>query len=124
MPVPGPFKIASDVISGSAVVNVIEPDNPVRSMVSEPSLLPAAHSPATPPDAKLLFAAVMASRRVHKPSLVLATSAVLLTVIVVPAALVVTNVYTRKIVQIRVKMSARLWGRRRLIDCIFRLIRE
>lgn len=103
---------------------MIEPDRLVRSMVSEPSLLPAAHSPATPPDAILLFAAVMASRRVHKPSLVLATSVVLLTVIVLPAALVVTNVYTRKIVQIRVKMSARLWGRRRLIDCIFRLTRE
>jgi hypothetical protein len=56
----------------------------VRSIVSEP-LPPAAHSPTAPPDAALLFAAVTASRNVHKPSLAFTTSDRLLTVMVAPA---------------------------------------
>src|ERR1041384_7537148 len=56
------------------------------AIVSEvPSMAPAEHSPATDPDAKLLFAAVIASRRVQRPSVAFATSAILLTVIVLPA---------------------------------------
>jgi len=122
---PGPVKVASEEISGSAVANEIDPDRPVRSIVSGLSLLPATHSPATAPDAVLVFAAVMASRKVHRPSALLATSAVLLTVIVLPAALIVTspksdgfeldNMYTSEIAQIKMKMSARL-RKRRMFD--------
>jgi hypothetical protein len=72
-------------ISGSAPVRLIVSVTPVMSIESDPLLLPAAHSPATAPDAVLLFAAVIASRKVHKPSLGLATSDVLLTVIVAAA---------------------------------------
>src|SRR5215471_5911425 len=51
-------------------------------MVS-PEALPAAHSPTAPPEAVLVLAAVIASRRVHLPSLGSTTSSVLLTVMVV-----------------------------------------
>src|SRR5262245_46245502 len=53
---------------------------------------PAAHSPAATPEAVLLLAACIASRRVHSPSSA-TTSAVLLTVIVLPEA---TGVRTRR----------------------------
>jgi len=57
---------------------------PVTAMliVSAPLLLPAAHSPAAAPEAALVLAAVIASRSVHKPSLLFATSAVLFTTMV------------------------------------------
>jgi hypothetical protein len=48
-------------------------------MVSAP--LPAGHSPAIAPEAVFVFAEMMASGRVHKPSLAI-TGDVLLTVIV------------------------------------------
>lgn len=70
----------SDVMSGGKselIVPVTE-----KLIVSEPLPLPAAHSPAAAPDAMLLLAAVIASRRVHKPSVPSATSDVLFTVIV------------------------------------------
>src|ERR1700686_1697933 len=79
----------SEVMSGSATVKLIVPVTPVRSIVSEPLLLPAAHSPAVMPDAVFEFAAVIASRKVHRPSLPFATSAVLLTVIVLAAGAIV-----------------------------------
>ena len=77
----------SEERSGSKLATVIDPVKPVRSIVSEPSLLPATHSPATAPDAVLVFAAMSASRKVHRPSALFVTSEVLLTVIVLPAAL-------------------------------------
>ena len=55
---------------------------PLASIKSAPLLLPAAHSPPTTPEARLLFAAVIASRNVHKPSAPLAASERLLTVMV------------------------------------------
>src|SRR6185369_2128361 len=71
------------VMSGRAPVRLIVPVTPVRSTVSVPPvLLPAAHSPATAPEAVLLFAAVIASRNVHKPSVPFAASDKLLTVMV------------------------------------------
>src|SRR6476659_4300890 len=80
--------VIADEMSGKAVANVSAPASPVRSIVSEPTLLPAAHSPATDPEAVLLFAAVIASRNVHKPSLPFATSDKLFTVIVVASGLI------------------------------------
>jgi len=74
----------SDEMSGSALVKVIVPVMLVISIVSEPLLIPAAHSPGVDPEAVLLFAAVIASRKVHKPSALLTTSDVLLTAIVLP----------------------------------------
>jgi hypothetical protein len=82
---PGPLSDISVEISGSTLVRVIVPDNPLRSIVSAP-LLPAAHSPAVAPEAVLLFAAVIASRKVQKPSVPFVTSAELLTVMVLPTA--------------------------------------
>src|SRR6185369_4947610 len=70
---------------GSALARVIVPVRPVRLIVSESLLLPAPHSPAVGPEAVSVLAAVIASRRVHKPSAPSATSSVLLTVIVLPA---------------------------------------
>src|SRR5262245_31352896 len=54
---------------------------------------PAAHSPAAAPEAVLLLAACIASRRVHSPSLPSTASAVLLTVIVLAEA---TGARTRR----------------------------
>ena len=54
----------------------------VKLIKSDTLLLPAAHSPAVAPEAVLLFAAVIASRKVHKPSLAFAASDKLFTVIV------------------------------------------
>ncbi len=51
-----------------------------NAIVSSPAT-PAAHSPAAAPDAVFVFAAMIASRSVHTPSLA-AASDVLLTVIV------------------------------------------
>jgi hypothetical protein len=73
---------------GSADVRLMVPLTPVRSIMSEPLALPAAHSPATAPEAALLFAAVIASRKVHKPSLPLAISEVLFTVIVAASGVI------------------------------------
>ena len=70
---------------------MIVPVRPVRLIVSVPSLLPAAHSPATAPDAVFVFAAMIASRNVHRPSALFAASEVLLTVIVLPAAPAVSS---------------------------------
>src|SRR2546421_3716559 len=87
-PAPGPLIVKSDERFGSAMARSIVPETPVRSIVSEPLLLPATHSPATAPEAALLLAAVIASRNVQKPSLLLATSAVLLTTIVAASGLI------------------------------------
>src|SRR5712692_4267777 len=81
---PGPSIVMSEVMSGNAVVRFIVPVTE-KLIVSEPLLLPAAHSPAIAPEARLVLAAVIASRKVHNPSLIFATSVVLLTVIVLPA---------------------------------------
>ena len=83
--------VASEDMFGSTLVKVIAPVNAVRSIVSEPLLLPAAHSPAVAPDAVLVLAAVIASRKVHKPSVPFVTSELLLTVMVFPAAGVTTS---------------------------------
>ena len=85
---PGPLIVKSEERSSNAAVKVMVPETAVRSIVSEPTLLPAAHSPATDPEAVLLFAAVIASRNVHKPSLPFATSDKLFTVIVVASGLI------------------------------------
>ena len=53
----------------------------LNTMSSTPAAEPAMHSPASTPDAMLVLAAVIASRRVQTPSLA-AVSAVELTVIV------------------------------------------
>ena len=112
VPGPGPFKVASEEMKGSALVIVIDPVKPVRSIVSEPSMLPAAHSPATAPDAVFVLAAMTASRKVHKPSALLAVSEVLLTVIVLPAALtdclVIAKTSASDAAQMRVKSSIRM----------------
>jgi hypothetical protein len=71
-------------MDGNALSRVIVPDTPLSSTVSEPLLLPAAHSPPTAPEDVLLLAELIASRRVHKPSVPFAASDVLLTVIVFP----------------------------------------
>ena len=111
---PGPVRVMSEEISGSKLVRVIEPVKPVRSTVSEPLLLPAAHSPATAPDAVLVFAAMIASRRVHRPSALSGASEVLLTVIVLPATATTTDVWllvsanTTEIEQMKVKSRARI----------------
>src|SRR5947207_3110072 len=81
-PEPGPLTIMFDEIVGSAVLIAIAPESEVRSIVSEPELLPATHSPATAPEAVLVFAAAIASRKVHKPSLEFVTSDKLLTLMV------------------------------------------
>src|ERR1044072_3681811 len=72
--------VAFDEIFGSTLARVIPPVKPVRSMVSEALLLPAAHSPAVAPEDALPFAAMIASRKVQRPSLPVATSELLLTV--------------------------------------------
>ena len=112
VPGPGPFNVASEEMKGSALVIVIDPVKPVRSIVSEPSTRPAAHSPATAPDAVFVLAAMMASRKVHKPSALLAASEVLLTVIVLPAALTDCFVSTKTIAsdtaQMRMKSNIRM----------------
>ena len=69
-----------ELISGSAPAKLIVPVTE-KLIASDPLLTPATHSPAIAPDGALVFAAVIASRKVHKPSL-LDTSAKLLTVIV------------------------------------------
>src|SRR5690348_17236005 len=71
---------------GKALARVIVPVTPVRLMVSGSVSLPATHSPAAAPEAAFEFAEVIASRRVHKPSLPSATSAVLFTMMVLPAS--------------------------------------
>src|SRR5437588_534918 len=77
---PGPVIIMFELRLGSAAVRSIIPVTEML-IVSAPLLLPAAHSPIVAPDAALLFAAVIASRKVHNPSLLLATSDKLFTVI-------------------------------------------
>jgi hypothetical protein len=57
-------------------------------IVSEALALPATHSPATAPEATLLLAAMIASRNVHKPSLALAASDKLLTVMAATSGLI------------------------------------
>jgi hypothetical protein len=87
---PGPLMVTFEEMFGSTLVKVIVPVNPVRSIVSESLLLPATHSPAAAPEDVSLLAAVIASRKVHKPSVPFATSEVLLTVMVLPATGVIT----------------------------------
>ena len=77
---PGPSIVMPEPMSGSAVVKLMVPATPLRSIVSHPLLLPATHSPASTPEATSPFAAVMASRKEHSPSVLLATSDVLVTV--------------------------------------------
>ena len=79
---PGPLIIMFELRLGSAVTRSIVPVTE-KLIVSESLLLPAAHSPIVAPDAALLFAEVIASRRVHKPSLLFVTSNVLFTTSVV-----------------------------------------
>src|SRR5438309_7126766 len=79
--------IRLELIVGNAPVRLIVPLTE-KLIVSDPLLLPATHSPAVTPDAVLLFAAVIASRKVHKPSVLFATSEVLLTVIVLAAGVI------------------------------------
>ena len=86
-PEPGPLMIRLELIVGNAPVRLIVPLTE-KLIVSDPLLLPATHSPAVTPDAVLLFAAVIASRKVHKPSVLFATSEVLLTVIVLAAGVI------------------------------------
>jgi hypothetical protein len=71
-------------MSGSALARLIVLVTE-KLIVSEPLLLPAAHSPAIAPDAVFVLAAVIASRKLHNPSVLLTTSVVMLTVIVLPA---------------------------------------
>jgi hypothetical protein len=85
---PGPLIVMLAVMLGRAVVRSIVPVTPVASIKSAPPLLPAAHSPAVAPEAVSVFAAIIASRNVHNPSLPLATSAVLFTTIVLAAGLI------------------------------------
>jgi hypothetical protein len=86
LPAPGPLIVKSDARFGKARLRVIVPETPVRTIASEPVLVPAAHSPAAKPEAALVLAAVIASRKVHKPSLLLTTSVVLFTTIVAASA--------------------------------------
>lgn len=82
---PAPLIVMSEAMFGRALVKSIVPET-VKLIVSEPLLSPAAHSPAVAPETVLVLAAVMASCNVHSPSVLFATSAVLFTVIVLPAA--------------------------------------
>jgi hypothetical protein len=106
----------SVVMSGSTPVRLIVPVT-ARLIVSEllKPPLPAEHSPGTTPDAVLLFAAVIASRKVHKPSLPFATSAVLLTVIVLAALTFCrfdhNDTDTISARQIEIRISARVRAR-------------
>jgi len=75
---PGPFIVMLVLRRGNSLVKVIVPDTVVRSIVSAP--LPAAHSPAVAPEAASVFAAIIASRNVHNPSVPFTASALLLTV--------------------------------------------
>src|SRR5258706_12767415 len=63
------------------------PVSPVRSITSEPALLPAEHSPAAGPETTLLFAELIASDKLHRPSFGWITSEVVLTTIVVASGL-------------------------------------
>src|SRR5688572_29562204 len=74
-----------EVMAGSALAMVIIPVTPVRLIMSASLVLPATHSPAAIPEAMFELAAVIASRNVHKPSLLFAKSEVLFTVMVLPA---------------------------------------
>src|ERR1044072_6981615 len=78
--------VISEVMVGKALVRVIVPARPVRLIVFASVSLPATHCWAAAPEPVFALAAVIASRRVHKPSLASAASAMLLTVIVFPAA--------------------------------------
>src|SRR6266849_2697772 len=79
--------VTASVMVGRTDAGVIvwtPPPRMAKLIVSTPAL-PAAHSPAIPPEAVFVLAAVIASRRVHTPSLA-AVSAALLTVIVLAPA--------------------------------------
>jgi hypothetical protein len=79
----GPWRVMSLAMLGSGtVILIVAPARALISIMSEPLLLPAAHSPALNPDGELLFAAMMASRKVHIPSIESATSDRLLTTMV------------------------------------------
>src|SRR5262245_31440829 len=82
-------------MSGNAPVRLIVPFTE-KLIVSEPLPLPAAHSPATRPDAVFVLAAVIASRKVHKPSVPSETSEVLLTVIVLPSGVLLLPTASRR----------------------------
>src|SRR5438067_13832911 len=86
---PDPSRIISDLMSGNTLVKSTFPCNvTAKLMVSEPLLLPAAHSPGSNPDAVFVLAAAIASRKVHLPSMLFATSDRLLTMIVLPAGVI------------------------------------
>src|SRR6476619_6396181 len=72
---------------GSAELKVIVPVTE-NVIVSGALALPATHSPATAPEAALLFAAVMASRKVQSPSLEFAMSERLLTTMVAASGVI------------------------------------
>lgn len=74
----------SEAMSGKTLVRLIVPVTE-KLIVSESLLLPAAHSPGIRPDAMFVLAAVIASRKVHNPSALFATSDVVLTTIVTAA---------------------------------------
>src|SRR6266567_8349819 len=84
---PGPLIIVFEAMFGRTDARLIVPVTE-NSITSSALLLPAAHSPAPVPEATLLFAAVIASRKVHKPSLPFATSERLLTVMVLPCGVI------------------------------------
>src|SRR6201999_616511 len=88
-------QLAPDCVNPSTVTACVMRGSPVRStmvrtpvpliakaIVSGVALLPAAHSPLVEPLAVLVLAAVIASGRVHNPSVALMVSATLLTVMV------------------------------------------
>ncbi|HJZ80921.1 MAG TPA: hypothetical protein VKD91_11265 [Pyrinomonadaceae bacterium] len=80
-PEPGPLMLRLEVMFGKAAVRLIVPVTE-KLIVSETLPEPAGHSPAAAPEAVLLLAEVIASRKVHTPSVPFATSDKLLTVIV------------------------------------------
>jgi hypothetical protein len=60
-------------MSGKIAVRLIA-NSHRKLIVSEPLLSPAAHSPPTAPEAAFVLAAEIASRNVHKPSVLFTTS--------------------------------------------------
>jgi hypothetical protein len=73
---------------GRALLSMTVPIILPKSIVSDPLLLPATHSPGVAPETVFVLAAVIASRKVHKPSLPFAASEVLFRKIVLPAGVI------------------------------------
>src|SRR5262245_46792043 len=83
---PGPVIVMFEVITNELVEMLIVPTT-LKVMVSVPLLLPAAHSPAAAPEGALVFAAAIASRKVHLTSLPSQKSVSVFTVIVASAVI-------------------------------------